>query len=91
MLRLSLAPCAPCNVTQDLMIAAAKIARQHKGVMLHTHLAENVEDIDYMRKTFDCRPGEYIKYGLLLLKAMLLSFEVDNMYSWQMHFVHFVL
>ncbi|KAA6421623.1 MAG: hydroxydechloroatrazine ethylaminohydrolase [Trebouxia sp. A1-2] len=61
MLRMGLAPCAPFNVTQDLMKAAAKLARQHQGVRLHTHLAENEEDIDYARKTFNCRPGEYIK------------------------------
>lgn len=61
MLRMGLAPCAPFNVTQDLMKAAAKLARQHQGVRLHTHLAENQEDIEYARKTFNCRPGEYIK------------------------------
>ena len=61
MLRMGLAPCAPFNVTQDLMKAAAKLARQHQGVRLHTHLAENEEDIEYARKTFNCRPGEYIK------------------------------
>lgn len=41
MLRMSLAPCAPFNVTNDLMVSAAKIAREYKGVRLHTHLAEN--------------------------------------------------
>lgn len=61
MLRMGLAPCAPFNVTQDLMVAAAKLARQHEGVRLHTHLAENIEDIEYMEKTFKCRPGEYIR------------------------------
>ncbi len=61
MLRMGLSPCAPFNVTQDLMKAAAKLARQHQGVRLHTHLAENEEDIEYARKTFNCRPGEYIK------------------------------
>lgn len=61
MLRMGLAPCAPFNVTQDLMISAAKLARQHPGVRLHTHLAENIEDIEYMERTFKCRPGEYIK------------------------------
>ena len=61
MLRMGLAPCAPFNVTQDLMISAAKLARQHPGVRLHTHLAENIEDIEYMEKTFKCRPGEYIR------------------------------
>ena len=41
MLRINLAPCAPFVVTNDLMVAAAKMARQHPGVRLHTHLAEN--------------------------------------------------
>ena len=61
MLRIGLAPCAPFNVTQDLMKAAAKLARQYPGVRLHTHLAENIEDIEYVQKQFGCRPGEYIK------------------------------
>ena len=41
MLRIGLAPCSPFTVTNDLMIAAAKLARQYEGVRLHTHLAEN--------------------------------------------------
>ena len=30
-------------------------------VRLHTHLAENQEDIDDSETRFGCRPGEYIK------------------------------
>jgi cytosine/adenosine deaminase-related metal-dependent hydrolase len=30
-----------------------------KGVMLHTHLAENDEDIAYSQAQFGCRPGQY--------------------------------
>ncbi|MEM7320732.1 MAG: amidohydrolase family protein, partial [Pseudomonadota bacterium] len=30
-----------------------------KGVMLHTHLAENDEDIAYSEANFGCRPGQY--------------------------------
>jgi cytosine/adenosine deaminase-related metal-dependent hydrolase len=30
-----------------------------KGVMLHTHLAENEEDIAYSLEKFGCRPGQY--------------------------------
>lgn len=41
MLRVGLAPCSPFTVTSELMIAAAKLARQYEGVRLHTHLAEN--------------------------------------------------
>ncbi len=61
MLRMSLAPCAPFNVTENLMKEAARIARKHPGVRLHTHLAENQEDIDFCQKFYHCRPGDYIK------------------------------
>jgi len=37
---------------------AAVLARD-KGVMLHTHLAENDEDIAYSLEKFGCRPGQY--------------------------------
>jgi cytosine/adenosine deaminase-related metal-dependent hydrolase len=37
---------------------AAILARE-KRVMLHTHLAENDEDIAYSLANFGCRPGEY--------------------------------
>ena len=37
---------------------AAVLARD-KGVMLHTHLAENEEDIAYSLEKFGCRPGQY--------------------------------
>jgi cytosine/adenosine deaminase-related metal-dependent hydrolase len=32
-----------------------------KGVMLHTHLAENDEDIAYSLAKFGCRPGQYVE------------------------------
>jgi cytosine/adenosine deaminase-related metal-dependent hydrolase len=37
---------------------AALLARD-KGVMLHTHLAENDEDVRYSLDRFGCRPGQY--------------------------------
>jgi cytosine/adenosine deaminase-related metal-dependent hydrolase len=40
------------------MADAAALARD-KGVMLHTHLAENDEDIAYSLSQFGCRPGQY--------------------------------
>jgi len=61
MLKMGLAPCSPFTVTNDLMIAAAELARKHEGVRLHTHLAENQEDIDFSIKTYGVRPGEYLK------------------------------
>ena len=58
MVRVGLAPCSPFSVSRDLMRDAALLARD-KGVMLHTHLAENDEDIAYSLAKFGCRPGQY--------------------------------
>ncbi|WP_170374391.1 8-oxoguanine deaminase [Ruegeria atlantica] len=58
MCRVGLAPCSPFSVSRDLMRNAAILARD-KGVMLHTHLAENDEDIAYSQAQFGCRPGQY--------------------------------
>ncbi|MBO9449274.1 8-oxoguanine deaminase [Tropicibacter sp. R16_0] len=58
MVRVGLAPCSPFSVSRDLMRDAAILARD-KGVMLHTHLAENDEDIAYSLANFGCRPGQY--------------------------------
>ncbi|WP_146344707.1 8-oxoguanine deaminase [Falsiphaeobacter marinintestinus] len=58
MCRVGLAPCSPFSVSRDLMRDAALLARD-KGVMLHTHLAENDEDIAYSQAKFGCRPGQY--------------------------------
>lgn len=58
MLRVGLAPCSPFSVSRELMRDAALLARD-KRVMLHTHLAENDEDIAYSLSAFGCRPGQY--------------------------------
>ncbi|SFL13259.1 8-oxoguanine deaminase [Shimia haliotis] len=58
MVRVGVAPCSPFSVTRDLMREAAILARD-KGVMMHTHLAENDEDIAYSLEKFGCRPGQY--------------------------------
>ena len=58
MCRVGLAPCSPFSVSRELMRDAALLARD-KGVMLHTHLAENDEDIAYSQAQFGCRPGQY--------------------------------
>jgi len=58
MIRVAIAPCSPFSVSRDLMRDAALLARD-KGVMLHTHLAENDEDISYSLEKFGCRPGQY--------------------------------
>ena len=58
MVRVGLAPCSPFSVSRELMRDAALLARD-KRVMLHTHLAENDEDVAYSLAQFGCRPGQY--------------------------------
>ena len=58
MIQIGVAPCSPFSVSRELMRDAAILAREHK-VRLHTHLAENQEDIDYSLASFNCLPGEY--------------------------------
>ncbi|WOI56268.1 8-oxoguanine deaminase [Palleronia sp. LCG004] len=58
MVRVGVAPCSPFSVSRELMRDAAILARD-KGVRLHTHLAENDEDVAYSLERFGCRPGQY--------------------------------
>jgi 8-oxoguanine deaminase len=58
MRRIVVAPCSPFSVSRELMRDAALLARAH-GVSLHTHLAENQDDITYTREKFGCTPAEY--------------------------------
>ena len=58
MLRVAQAPCSPLSVSRDLMRETALLAADKK-VMLHTHWAENDQDIAYSLANFGCRPGQY--------------------------------
>ena len=58
MLRIGVAPCSPFSVSPDLMRESAALARA-KGVRLHTHLAENGDDVAYSRGRFGRTPAEY--------------------------------
>ncbi|CTQ32141.1 8-oxoguanine deaminase [Jannaschia rubra] len=58
MCRVGVAPCSPFSVSRELMRDAAILARD-KGVRLHTHLAENDEDVAFSLERFGCRPGQY--------------------------------
>ena len=60
MLRISVGPCAPFVVEEECMVKGAELARKY-NVRLHTHLAENSQDLEYCRKNYDCTPGEYIQ------------------------------
>ncbi|MEJ2407949.1 MAG: 8-oxoguanine deaminase, partial [Novosphingobium sp.] len=58
MLRVAVAPCSPFSVSPDLMRQSALLARD-KGVMMHTHLAEDADDVAFSLERFGCRPGQY--------------------------------
>jgi cytosine/adenosine deaminase-related metal-dependent hydrolase len=53
------APCSPFSASKRLMTESAQLARR-LGLRLHTHLAETVEEEEYCRGLFGCRPIEYL-------------------------------
>jgi cytosine/adenosine deaminase-related metal-dependent hydrolase len=57
MLRIVLAPCSPFSVSPELMRESAALARSY-GVMLHTHLAETVDEETYCQEAFGKTPVE---------------------------------
>jgi cytosine/adenosine deaminase-related metal-dependent hydrolase len=59
MCRLALAPCSPFSVTPEIMRATAVLARE-KGVQLHTHLCETLDEEQYCLDTCGMRPLEYM-------------------------------
>jgi cytosine/adenosine deaminase-related metal-dependent hydrolase len=60
MLRISVAPCSPFSVTEELMREAAELARR-KRVRLHTHLAETREEEQFCQERFGCSPAQYVE------------------------------
>src|SRR4051812_12324929 len=54
MVRVALAPCSPFSVTRGLMAAAAALARR-RGVRLHTHLAETLDEEEFCLERFGVR------------------------------------
>ena len=59
MSQIVLAPCAPFNVTAELMKESATLARKY-NVRLHTHLAETKDEEKYTMERFKMRPLEYM-------------------------------
>jgi len=59
MLRIAVAPCSPFSVSEQLMRESAALART-RGVRLHTHLAETVEEERFCQERFGCTPAEYL-------------------------------
>jgi cytosine/adenosine deaminase-related metal-dependent hydrolase len=60
MLRIGVAPCSPFSVTRELLVQAAELART-KGVRLHTHLCETLDEEEYCREHFHSTPVEYME------------------------------
>ncbi len=60
MVRIALAPCSPFSVTPRLMKETAELARKH-GVLLHTHLAETLDEEAFCLEKFGKRPVEYLE------------------------------
>lgn len=60
MRQVTLAPCSPFSVTEDLMVETAKLARDKK-VTLHTHLAETKDEEKFTLDKFNLRPLEYME------------------------------
>lgn len=76
MTRIALAPCSPFSVTRELMIETKNLARK-KGVMLHTHLAETIDEENFCIE----------KYGLKPVKLME-SLEWLGEDVWFAHVIH---
>jgi 8-oxoguanine deaminase len=58
-IQIAVAPCSPFSVTRRLMEESAALARR-LGLVLHTHLAETVEEEAYCRELYGCSPVEYL-------------------------------
>ena len=77
MLQVALAPCSPFSVTRELMQASAALAKQHV-VMLHTHLAETLDEESFCIKMFGLRTVDYLdSVGWL------------HQHTWLAHGIHF--
>jgi cytosine/adenosine deaminase-related metal-dependent hydrolase len=59
MLRIAVAPCSPFSNTSELMVEAAALARR-RGVRLHTHLAETLDEEAFCRERFGRTPVQYL-------------------------------
>ncbi len=60
MLRVVVAPCSPFTVSDPFMAESARLARAY-GVSLHTHLAENDNDIAYSLEVYGKTPAQYVE------------------------------
>ncbi len=59
MTRIAVAPCSPFSVTPELMRESAELARR-RGVRLHTHLAETLDEEEFCQATYGKTSAEYV-------------------------------
>ena len=60
MCRVAVAPCSPFSVTPQLMRDSAAFARQ-RGLRLHTHVAETLDEEQFCHERFGMRPLELME------------------------------
>ncbi|MBW1596096.1 8-oxoguanine deaminase [Streptomyces sp. JJ38] len=60
MLHIAVAPCSPFSVSTELMREGAELARR-KGVRLHTHGSETVEEEKFCHELFGMGPTDYFE------------------------------
>lgn len=76
MVRISLAPCSPFSVSPEEMKATARLARD-RGLQIHTHLAETLDEEKFCLETYGMRPLAYMES---------LDWISDN--AWFAHSIH---
>ncbi|MDB1089220.1 8-oxoguanine deaminase [Streptomyces sp. ACA25] len=59
MLQIAVAPCSPFSVSTELLRESAALARR-RGVRLHTHGSETVEEEQFCRELFGTGPTDYL-------------------------------
>ncbi|MEU3506300.1 amidohydrolase family protein, partial [Streptomyces hundungensis] len=60
MVQVAVAPCSPFSVSTELMKQGAELARA-KGVRLHTHGSETVEEEQFCKELFGMGPTDYFE------------------------------
>ena len=76
MVRIGLAPCSPFSVTSSLMQDTRRMA-EAEDLLLHTHLAETVDEVAFCRERFGRSPVNLMEeWGWL------------NPRTWFAHFIH---
>ena len=76
--RIALAPCSPFSVTPELMRDTATLAA-HRSVLLHTHLAETVDENRFCVDRFGMRPLDLLEEAGWLRAG-----------TWLAHGIHFL-